>query len=121
MNDTGSTIQTLYQHDWNAMNLGHNLPTQVTHITTANGQVTQTQSVTAQIRIVAATGNATNPWKILMNWTGENFVIRPWTATTDLLSGLMPRMHLYFATSPGNQNLYISQKKNGVVSQLPVV
>lgn len=31
------------------------------------------------------------------------------------------RRVLYFATAPGNDQLYVSVKKNGLVSQLPAV
>lgn len=37
------------------------------------------------------------------------------------LSGCGMRQHLYFATAPGNHGLYVAQKKNGIVSQLPCV
>ncbi|KAK9326561.1 hypothetical protein V1520DRAFT_329899 [Lipomyces starkeyi] len=37
------------------------------------------------------------------------------------LSGNAMRNFLYFATAPGNLTLYVAKKKNGIISQLPVV
>ena len=37
------------------------------------------------------------------------------------LSGNAMRNHLYFATAPGNANLFVADKKNGITTQLPVV
>ncbi len=37
------------------------------------------------------------------------------------LSGPSIRDHFYFATAPGNQHLYVAEKKNGIMAQLPVV
>jgi hypothetical protein len=31
------------------------------------------------------------------------------------------RNHLYFATAPGNATLFVAEKKNGIVAQLPVM
>jgi hypothetical protein len=38
-----------------------------------------------------------------------------------LLSGETMRNYLYFATTPGNDKLYVSQRKNAIVEGLPVV
>ncbi|KAK9364756.1 hypothetical protein V1509DRAFT_635331, partial [Lipomyces kononenkoae] len=37
------------------------------------------------------------------------------------LSGSAMRNFLYFATAPGNSTLYVAKKKNGIISQLPVI
>jgi hypothetical protein len=51
-------------------------------------------------------------------WYDEVGVIN-WTPGALRLSGFKMRMHLYFATAPGNQMLYISEKKHGIIKQLP--
>jgi hypothetical protein len=37
------------------------------------------------------------------------------------LSGNAMRICLYFSTAPGDVTLYIAEKKNGIVTQLPVM
>ena len=37
------------------------------------------------------------------------------------LSGNAMRNHFYFATAPRNTTLYVAKKKNGIVTQLPIV
>lgn len=31
------------------------------------------------------------------------------------------RRHLYFARSPGDEHLYVAEKRDGIIAQLPVV
>lgn len=60
--------------------------------------------------------------KALTEWMPERFVIRDWNhGETLLLSGTAMRQRLFFATAPGNELLYVSVKKNGIISQPPVV
>jgi len=54
-------------------------------------------------------------------WFEETFVVRNNNPPVPVLCRAAMRQHLYFATAPGNQRLFISVKKNGVVQQLPVV
>jgi hypothetical protein len=51
----------------------------------------------------------------------EVAVITPVQPGQYRLSGSAMRDHLFFATAPGNANLFVAQKKNGIVTQLPVV
>lgn len=59
----------------------------------------------------------------LTGWIPEEGVIMPSQVRAgDLrLSGAEIRNHLYFVTAPGSSQLYVAQKKNDAVSQLPVV
>lgn len=36
-------------------------------------------------------------------------------------SGLAMRKQFYFATCPGNQHLYVAEKKAGIIAQLPAL
>lgn len=58
-------------------------------------------------------------------WYSEDATIVPAAMVaaghTHRLSGSGMRNYLYFATAPGNQTLFVSQKKNGIVDRLPVV
>jgi hypothetical protein len=53
-------------------------------------------------------------------WYSEKFLIRD-NPAAKLLSGARMRDYLYFATAPGNHDLFISSSKNGVVRQLPAI
>ena len=55
----------------------------------------------------------------MTDWFTEKFVIRPFTPFTYLLSGNKMRQHLFFATAPGNQTLYVAGRKNGLYDILP--
>lgn len=60
--------------------------------------------------------------KALTGWMAEVFVIRDSEdGQIPLLSGNAIRRKLYFATAPGNEFLYVSVKKNGIVTKLPAV
>lgn len=63
-----------------------------------------------------------NPQREAMTpWFEEVAIITPDGPGLNRLSGNAMRNHLYFATAPGNGLLYVAKKKNGIVSQLPVV
>ena len=118
MNDTGSNVQTIFPTDLAA--LGYD---QLTYqgllgplcIETANGVVFQ-EVIVIEMQIVKADGTAITPW------FSENAVITPLQAgIQDRLSGNAMRNHLYFATTPGNASLFVAEKKNGIITQLPVV
>lgn len=117
-NDTGSDIQTIFRSQWNAMNYRQNLMTHFTAVRDASG-VNFLQTLTAELRILGY-NSTTNQLYPLTEWFLERFVIRDDTPGVSLLSGCNMRNELYFATAPGNLYLYVSVKKNGVVSQLPV-
>ena len=55
-------------------------------------------------------------------WFYERAVITPpMVGVQYRLSGYAIRNYLYFATAPGNATLYVAAKKNGIITQLPVV
>ena len=84
-------------------------------ITTAGGVIYR-ERIEIEMQITKADGTAVTPW------FRENAVITPLqSGIQDRLSGNAMRNHLYFATAPGNANLFVAQKKNGITTQLPVV
>ncbi len=115
LNDTGSTIQTVFRNDLIAMGAhlvqyhgyGH-----IVQIGTANGNVNG-RSIWVETRIMNGTGAS--------DWFFELGVIMPQGQISTRLTGSQIRNHFYFATAPGNQHLYIAEKKNGIVAQLPAI
>ncbi|KAK9489934.1 hypothetical protein V1508DRAFT_426405 [Lipomyces doorenjongii] len=69
------------------------------------------------MQITKADGTAVSPWfeEVAVITASQPGVPQP------RLSGNEMRTYLYFATAPGNLTLYVAQKKNGVISQLPVI
>ncbi len=59
----------------------------------------------------------------LTSWFSETFVVRDKDSSgiDVLLSGMAMRQHLYFATAPGNRNLYVAVSKHGIASELPPI
>lgn len=73
-----------------------------------------------EMRITKVGANNTRAY--LTEWYTEQFIIRDRPQDGGvLLSGLEMRKRLYFATAPGNHQLFVSVKKNGIVSRLPAV
>lgn len=60
----------------------------------------------------------TGKYEPLTVWYPE--MLRVVNDNDTLLSGATMRNYLYFATAPGNNRLFVSQKKNGIVASLPV-
>lgn len=121
-NDTGSQIQIIYEHDFDRLNGPapgrHTAPPHLSPISAPNG-TSMVPTVALEIRILKRSQNGVI--KALAEWMLENFVIRNWeNGETLLLSGLAMRQKLYFATASGNEYLYVSVKKNGIVCQLPL-
>ena len=118
MNDTGCNIQTLLPTDRAA--LGYNQLTYQGHlgavnVGTANG-VVRRRRIVIETQIIKADGTVITPW------FRENAVILPPQPGIQYrLSGREIRNHLYFATAPGNANLFVAEKKSGITTQLPVV
>jgi len=67
------------------------------------------------MQILKADGTAVTPWFT------EVAVMTPFQPGQYRLSGSAMRDHLFFATAPENADLFVAQKKNGIVTQLPVV
>jgi len=118
-NDTGSNLQTVFTTDlanlqYNANTYGGNLP--AISVNTAGGLVLR-QRITLEVQLLKADGSAVSPW------IQEVGVITPVQQGTQQyrLSGNAMRNFLYFGTAPGNAQLYVAEKKNGLVGQLPVV
>jgi hypothetical protein len=69
-----------------------------------------------ETQIIKADGTVITPW------FRQLAVVLPLQSGIQYrLSGRAIRNHLYFATAPGNANLFVAQKKNGITTQLPVV
>jgi len=84
-------------------------------INTAGGRVLRMVS-RIEMQVIKADGTA------VTEWFEERAVITPLMGGMRYrLSGNVIRDHLYFATAPGNAMLYVAVKKNGIVTQLPVV
>ncbi|KAK9431774.1 hypothetical protein V1505DRAFT_367059 [Lipomyces doorenjongii] len=116
-NDTGSDIQTTFDTDLILLNYdqstyGGRLP--AIALQTANGLVIR-QRIQIQVQIIDSTGREMTRWFL------ESAVIVPHAGGTERLSGAAMRNHLYFATAPGNTRLWMSVKKHGLITQLPVV
>lgn len=118
MNDTGCNIQTLLPTDLAA--LGYNQLTYRGHrgtadLDTANGTIRR-RRIVIETQIIKADGTVITPW------FRQLAVVLPLQSGIQYrLSGRAIRNHLYFATAPGNANLFVAQKKNGITTQLPVV
>jgi hypothetical protein len=116
MNDTGCSIQTIFSTDLAA--LGYNQLTYQGHrgavaLTTGNG-VIRRRKIVIEIQIIKADGTIT-PW-----FRANAVVTPPRPGLQHRLSGRAIRDHLYFATAPGNTNLFVA-KKMVFTTQLPVV
>ena len=117
MNDTGSNVQTIFITDLTALRYDQHtyqgrLGTYP--VGTANGVILR-ERIVIEMQITRANGTAITPW------FRENAVITLQLGIQDRLSGNAMRNHLFFATAPGNANLFVAQKKSGIVTQLPVV
>lgn len=121
LNDTGSSVQVVYRHDWKLMNT-HRWTPSTMEVTYASGNKVYVDSFMGQIRIVKFEPT-TGDMKALTGWLNETFVIKDpdYHGHVQLLSGNAMRQALYFATAPGNDQLYISVKKNGLMAHLPAV
>jgi len=117
MNDTGSDIQTIFPTDLAALGyyqIAYQGHLGTVPIGTANGVVSRMR-IEIEMQITKANGTAITPWFM------EVAVITPVQPGQYRLSGSAMRDHLFFATAPGNANLFVAQKKSGIVTQLPVV
>jgi len=119
VNDTGSDAQTIFSTDLTNLHYNHNTyrgRMGFVHVGTANGVVPR-ERVMIEIQLIKADGTIVSPWLL------ETAVITPVQQGVPQLrlSGNAMRNHLYFATAPGNATLFVSEKKNGIVTQLPVV
>lgn len=118
-NDTDSDAQTIFTSDLASLNYdpytyqGRMEPVAVL---TATNVVVRDQ-IWIEIQLMRVDG--TEP----SQWFPELAVITPNIPgiQQSRLSGQAIRDHFYFATAPGNEILYVAMKKNGIVSQLPVV
>ncbi|KMP03836.1 hypothetical protein CIRG_03528 [Coccidioides immitis RMSCC 2394] len=116
LNDTGSNTLTVFNTALLALAIppdylgfGANIP-----ITTAGGMVRR-QQITVEIQLLDSQGNAVSDWVL------KQGIVTPATTGACRLSGNGIRQSLYFATAPGNQHLYVAEKKNGIVEQLPAL
>ncbi|OAL75712.1 hypothetical protein A7D00_1312 [Trichophyton violaceum] len=116
LNDTGSNTMTVFDTDITALGIP---PTYMGYgadvlITTAGGTLRRRQ-ISVEIQLLDLQGNAVSDWIL------EAGIVTPATAGVTRLSGNGIRQSLYFATAPGNQHLYVAEKKNGIIKQLPVI
>ncbi|KAI7774253.1 hypothetical protein LA080_009030 [Diaporthe eres] len=125
INDTGSNVQSLRRSDWNALKTATMSP-QIAQMLTATGPE-PVENVFLEVRIVKpeVTRNSqgqelrTGQYVPLTLWYPE--LLRIVNDGDTLLSGENMRNYLYFATAPGNETLYVSQRKQAIVDGLPVV
>lgn len=118
-NDTGSNLQTVFTTD--LVNLQYDPATyqgnlQIINVATAGAPVMR-QLITVEVHLVRADGSAVSPW------IQEVGAITPvlQVPMQYALAGRAIRQFLYFGTAPGNADLYVAEKKNRLVTQLPVV
>lgn len=108
-NDTGSNILTIFPNDLAALNydaqtyegnMGH------AWVNTANG-VCGRAKVAVEIMLMRADGSSVSGWFF------EAAAVTPLTPGQHLprLSGAGMRRLFYFASSPGNANLYVAEKR----------
>lgn len=102
------------------MNVGQLFVPRRQAIRMASGADMIFETVIAELRIMGY-DSARGQLCPVTNWFFENFVIKDDYPGITLLSGSEMRRHLFFATAPGNQQLYVSVKKNGIMRLLPVV
>jgi hypothetical protein len=118
-NDTGSDVQTVFTTD--LANLQYdpniyrgNLP--AIYVNTAGGVVLR-QRIILEVQLLKADGSVVSPW---IQEVGVITAVQQGVQQYRL-SGNAMRNFLYFGTAPGNAQLYVAEKKNGLVSQLPVL
>ncbi|KAI9793204.1 MAG: hypothetical protein M1816_000625 [Peltula sp. TS41687] len=117
LNDTGSDYFTFYGHDWSLLQsasdqyFGYGLPTL---IHTANGDVVR-QTIMIQLQLIRLDGTP------LGAWFNEFAVLSEFSHPSYRLSGATIRDHYYFATARGHPDLYVAEKRHGIVSQLPAL
>jgi hypothetical protein len=118
-NDTGSDYQTVYPEELLALH--YNRFTYGGHagrvrLRTANAVVDR-DILLIEVKLLKDDGSPAS------DWLHEFGVLTPHIPGLPplRLSGNGIRYQLYFATAPGNQQLYVAEKKHGIVSQLPVM
>jgi len=120
LDDTGSDTFDIFEHpDLQALQIP---PFPVywhrnnwIQIITAGGMVYKEQ-VWLQVRLLDAAYQPVGPWAVMPG------VINPGNFNRMRCSGMYTRQNLFTATSPdGLGNLFVSEKKHGVTSQLPTV
>ncbi len=119
-NDTGSNYQSIYRHDFDFLNGPVLVGSERARIMTAHEEI-ECDTATLEMRIVQV-GPESKVATALTDWYWEQFVIKDPGADglSVLLSGARMRNKLYFATAPGNAKLYVAEKKNGIIKNLPV-
>jgi hypothetical protein len=115
-NDIGSDVQTIFLADLAALQYNpatYYGPIRPWLIQTANG-LAHRMMINIEIQIIKADGTAVTGW-----FRERAMITPPVVGMQYRLSGRAMRDHLYFATAPGNAMLYV--KKNGIITQLPIV
>jgi hypothetical protein len=118
-NNTGSSLQTLFERDledlqYDPQTYMSNLA--IMNVATPGGSILR-QPIIIEVQLVCRDGSP------LSHWIEEVGIITPVQPGTIQyrLSGASMRKFLYFATASGNMELYVAEKKNGVISQLPII
>lgn len=113
LNDTGSSIMTLFYHE--AINMGWQrdvFPATLTQITSADGSTLQ-ESIWVFAQVCDYNGSP------LTEWFTEEVVLRHYTGVEARLSGSNVRNQLYIGTAPRLQNLYMARTKTRLSRILP--
>ncbi|KAK9369257.1 hypothetical protein V1509DRAFT_638805 [Lipomyces kononenkoae] len=117
--DTGCNMQTIFTTD--LVLLGYNPHSYTgrlgpTLLSTASGGIYR-QQIVLEMQITEADGTAISTWfEEVAAITVPESGAPQWR-----LSGNAMRKFPYFATAPGNSELYVAKTKNGIISQLPVI
>ncbi|KAK2803561.1 hypothetical protein FQN51_003323 [Onygenales sp. PD_10] len=117
LDDTGSEFLELYRDDVRDLHIpqgyAHHMAN--VHLETANGQVMR-RSILVEIQLVVNGAPLEKIMRVRATITPGNAGIQ------QRCSGMFLRQNFYTATCPdGNGILYISDKKTGIVSQLPAI
>ncbi|OJD22448.1 hypothetical protein ACJ73_06202 [Blastomyces percursus] len=99
LNDTGSSILTVFDTDIAALIIP---PTYI-------------GKSFVEIQLLDPQGSAVSDWIL------EEGIITPSVSGVTRLSGDGIRQSLYFAIAPGNRHLYVAEKRNDIIEQLPIV
>jgi hypothetical protein len=116
-NDTGSSIQTIFQNDLTNLNYvnGYRGRLGLMPICDAGGVVTYLERIRIEVMLIGQDGRTE-----ITGWFVEDAVVRRNQPGVRRLSGMNMRRQLYFATPRGNASLFVAERKNGIVKQLPV-
>ncbi|KAJ5213443.1 hypothetical protein N7449_000612 [Penicillium cf. viridicatum] len=115
-NDTGGNVLTVFKSDLDSLQFNSTQHAGALQgaslMETSLGQAPQ-DTILVDMQIVTSSLVELTPWFV------EIAVIKPDNMGAARLSGAAMRRRLFFATAPGNDRLYVAQKKAGLIRDLP--